>query len=150
MTASEWQEPPAAASRVPGVVLAAAIVTWVAATVTAALVGFLSLALMTLAGSVFATFPGSGDPRWSMAVSTGIVIALSAAADVAAFFTVRRRRVAAWALLGLSALAAVGGLAFGYLIAPLAVSGAGIAVIVLLLQPAARRWVRPAPDVSLG
>ena len=92
-----------------------------------------------------AVSPVGGDPRWSVGVATVIVVALSAAADVAAFFTLRRSRVAAWALMALSVLAAVGGVAFGSFLAPLAVTGARIAVLVLLLQPVARRWVRRPP-----
>lgn len=150
MTTAGWQAPPTVADRVPGVVLAAAIVTWVAATMTAGLVAFLSLALMALAGSISDAFPGWGDPRWSMGVSTAVVVVLSAAADVAAFFLLRRSRVAAWVLLALAVVATLGGLAFVSFIAPLAVTAAGIAVIVLLLQPAARRWVRPAPGAPQG
>ena len=127
----------------PGIVQAAALVTWIAATGTALLTLFLTATFLLLAGPLFATFDeGSGNPRWYFVGAAGVVVALSVAADVAGILMVRGRGWARWVLLGLSVVAALGGLMAAYYVLPLAVTAAAVAVVVMMLQPAARAWFR--------
>lgn len=83
----------AGVERPPGVVYAAAVVTWTGATGTAALTVFLTAALLLVAGPVFDAFEGGHEnPRW-FAVGAGVVVvALSATADIVAFILLRGRR----------------------------------------------------------
>ena len=130
-------------------VYAAAVVTWVGATGTAVLTLVLSVGLLFVAAPLFDAF-GSGpdNPRWYLAGAAGVVVVLSAAADVVAVFTLRGYRWAQWTLVGLSVVAAVGGVVSAYYIAPLALTAAALAVVVLLLLPDARAWFRAShiPD----
>jgi hypothetical protein len=129
------------------VVTAAAVVTWVAATGTAAFTFFLTAGLLLTAGPVFAVFDsGSGDPRWFLVGAAAAVLVLSAAADVVAVFVLHGHRWAPWVLVGLSVVAAVGGLMLAYYIVPLTVTAAAAAVGVLLLLPESRRWFRAQRD----
>ncbi|MGN6132248.1 MAG: hypothetical protein ACTHOK_18065 [Nocardioidaceae bacterium] len=149
MTTAGWQAAPTVPGRAPAVVLAAAIVTWVAASMTAALVAFGTAILLVLAGAVFEAFDGhaGGHPAWTFAAAAGAVVLLSATADVLAFLTIRRHRWACWALIGLSVAVGLAAASFAYYVVPLAVTVAAIAVVVLLLRPESRRWVRPARAV---
>jgi hypothetical protein len=132
-----------APARVPGVVLAAAIVTWVVATGTAALTMLLTVGLLIVAGPVFDAFePGADNPRWFVLAAGGVVVALSVVADVVALLVLRGQRWAQWVLVALSAVAALGGLFLAYYIAPLMITASAIAVIVLLLMPDAHAWSR--------
>ena len=142
---SAWVDLPA---RPPGVVQAAAVVTWIVATGTAVSTLFLAVGFLVVAGPVFDTFgPGSDNPRWWIVGAAGTVVALAAAADVVALFIHRGHRWARWVLIGLSVVAALGGLALAYCVAPLVVTAAAVAVVVLLLLPDARAWFRgPQPD----
>jgi hypothetical protein len=129
--------------RPPGVVYAAAVVTWIGATGTAALTAFLTAGVLLVAGPVFDAFEGGPEnPQWFAVGAAVVVVALSAAADVVAFFMLRGRRWARWALVGLSTVAGVCGVMSAYYIAPLVVTAAAVAVIVLLLLPDARAWFR--------
>ena len=73
-------------------------------------------------------------------LTDAVVLALSAAADVVAAFVLRGHRWAQWVLVGLSVVAALGGLMMAYYIVPLVVTVAAVAVVVLLLLPESRRW----------
>ena len=127
----------------PGVVYAAAVVTWVVATGTAALTLLLAVFLLWAVAPVFDAFDaGSGNPRWLVVGTAAVVLVLSAAADVCAVFVLRGRRWAQWVLVGLSMVAAAGGFISVYYIAPLVVTAAAIAVAVLLLLPDADAWFR--------
>jgi len=130
-------------------VYAAAVVTWVVATGTAALTLFVTVGLLLVLAPVFDSFDGGTDnPRWFVAGAAAVVVALSAAADVVAVFVLHGHRWAQVVLVGLSTVAAVGGVMAGYYITPLAVTAAAVAVIVLLLLPDARAWFRASyiPD----
>lgn len=153
MTAAGWQPPPTVAGRVPGVVLAAAIVTWVASSVTAALVAFGTAILLAVAGAALEAFDGrsGGHPAWAFAAAAGAVVLVCVAADVTAFFVLRRHAWARWTLIALSVPAGLAGAAFGSYVAPLAVTAAALAVVVLLTRPEARRWCRGrAADTLMG
>jgi hypothetical protein len=131
------------AERPPGGVYAAAVVTWIGATGTAALTVFLTAVLLLVAGPLFDAFEGGlENPRWLAVGAAVVVVTLSAAADVVAFFMLRGRRWAQWVLVGLSTVAVVCGVMSAYYIAPLVVTAAAVAVIVLLLLPDARAWFR--------
>jgi len=137
----------------PGVVSAAAVVTWVGATGTAALTLLLTLGLLWFAAPVLDAFDsGSDDPRWLVVGAAAAVLALSAAADVVAAFVMRGYRWAQWVLVGLSVVAALGGIMMAYYIVPLMVTVAAVAVVVLLLLPDSRRWFRTSrsPDRVLA
>lgn len=127
--------------RRPGVVSAAAVVTLVGATGTAASTLLLTVGLLWVAAPVLDAFDsGSGDPRWPVLGAAAVVLALSAAADVVAASVLRGHRWAPWVLVGLSVVAALGGLMMAYYIIPLVVTIAAVAVVVLLLLPESRRW----------
>jgi hypothetical protein len=140
-------QPPRAAglARPPGVVYAAAVVTWIAATGTAALTLLLTVGFLWTMTPVFDALDGADNWRWYVVGAAGVVVALSAAADVVAVFLLRGGRWAQWVLVGLSMVAAVGGVMSGYYIAPLVVTAAAVAVVVLLLLPDARAWFRCGP-----
>ena len=129
--------------RPPGAVFAAAAVTWVVATGTAVLTLLLAVGLLLVAAPIFDTF-GSGpdSPRWWVVGAVVVVVTLSAAADVVAVFMLRGHRWAQWGLVVLSVIAALGGVMASYYIAPLLVTAASVAVLVLLLLPGARAWFR--------
>lgn len=130
-------------SRPPGVVYAAAVVTWVGATGTALLIMFLALSLLWLAAPVFGAFDsGPENPGWFVVEAVGVVVALSAAADLVALFLLRGHRWARWVLIGLCVVAAAGGVMLAYYIVPLLVTAAAVAVTALLLLPGAGAWFR--------
>lgn len=135
----------AALSRPPGVVFAAAVVTWIGATGTALLTLFLAVSLLWLAAPVFGAFDsGPDNPGWFVVEAVGVVVALAAAADVVALYLLRGHRWARWVLIGLCVVAAAGGVMLAYYIVPLIVTAAAVAVTVLLLLPGAGAWCRPA------
>lgn len=126
-------------------VYAAAVVTWVGATGTAALTLLLAMGLLWMAAPVFDAFDsGSGNPRSFVLAIAAVIVALSAAADVVGVFMFRGHRWARWVLIGLSVLAALGGLVSAYYVGPLLVTAAAASVVVLLLLPEARVWYRAA------
>ena len=130
-------------TRPPGVVYAAAVVTWVGATGTAALTLLLTVGLLWVAAPIFDTFAsGPDNPRWYVIGAATIVLALSAAADVVAVYMLRGHDWARWVLVGLSVVAALGGVISAYYIGPLIVTAAAVVVVVLLLLPDARAWFR--------
>ena len=138
-------QPPrvAAQTKPPGVVSAAAVVTWVVSTGTAALTLLLTVGLLWVVAPVFDTFgSGQGNPRWWLVGAAAVVVSFSAAADVAAVFVLRGHRWARWVLIGLSVLAALGGVVSAYYVVPLVVTAAAMVVVVLLLFPDAREWFR--------
>jgi hypothetical protein len=129
------------------VVHAAAVVTWVGATGTGALTLLLTIGLLWIAAPVFDAFgSGSDNPRSFVVAAAAVIVALSAAADIVAVYMFRGHRWARWALLGLSVLAALGGLASAYYVGPLLVTAAAVSVVVLLLLPDARAWFGAARE----
>lgn len=138
-------QPQAALPKPPGIVYAAAVVTWVGATGTAALTLLLTVGLLWVAAPVFDSFDsGPDNPRWFVIGAAAVVVVLSAAADVVAVYVLRGHRWAQWLLVGLSVVAAVGGVISAYYIGPLIVTAAAMVVVVLLLMPDARAWFRAA------
>ena len=133
--------PVAGPARPPGVVLAAAVVTWTVASITAAFTLCLGVLVLLLGGPVFDVFRGQPLQGY-VVVAALVVIALSAAADVLAFLVFRRNRWARWALVAFSVASAVCGAMLGYYVAPLAITAAALAVIVLLFLRPARAWFR--------
>jgi hypothetical protein len=125
------------------VVYAAAVVTWVGATGTALLTLFLAVSLLWFVAPVFGAFDsGPGNPGWLVVEAVGVVVALSAAADVAAVFVLRGHRWARWVLIGLCVVAAVGGVMLAYYVVPLIVTAAAVAVTLLLSLPGSGTWFR--------
>jgi hypothetical protein len=125
----------------PGVVLAAAVVTWTIASMTAALTLGLLVLVLFFGGPVLDAFQGQ-DLRVYVVAAALVVIAFAAAADVLAYLVFRRHRWARWALVGLSVVSAVCAAMLGYYVAPLLVTVAALAVVVLLLMRPARAWFR--------
>jgi hypothetical protein len=125
----------------PGVVLAAAVLTWLGSSGTAVLTLLLAVAFLVAAAPVLDVFDAH-DLRLHVAGAALLVIAFSAAADLLAWFVLRGHRWARWGLIGFASGAAVGGAMLGYYVAPLVVTAAALAVIVLLLLPSARAWFR--------
>jgi len=135
--------------RRPGVVYAAAVVTWIGATTTAALTLLLTVSLLWIAAPVFDAFDsGSGNPRSWVVAAAAVVVGLSATADVVALFVLRGHRWSWWVLIGLSVIAALGGVMTAYYLVPLLVTALAMAVAVLLLLPDARAWCRGLPRLS--
>jgi hypothetical protein len=131
------------------VVYAAAVVTWVVASGTAALTLLLTAGLLWVASPLFDAFDsGTDNPRLFLVVAAAVVVALSVAADIVAVFVLRGQAWAQWGLVALSVVAAFGGVISAYYIGPLIVTAAATAVVVLLLLPDARAWFRTShvPD----
>jgi hypothetical protein len=129
--------------RAPGVVYAAAVVTWVAAMTTAAFTLLLTVAVFWIAAPVFDAFEsGLGNPRTFVVGAAVGVFVLSTSACVVAALVLRGYRWARWVLVGLSVLAALGGLFLAYYVGPLMVTAAAVAVVILLSTPDARAWSR--------
>jgi dipeptide/tripeptide permease len=129
--------------RPPGVVYAAAVMTWVAATGTALLTLLVTATVLWLAAPIFENFEsGPHNPRWDMLAMAAVVVAVCVLADVVAIFVLRGRRWAQWLLIALCVLAALGGIITSYYVAPLLVTATAGAVAVLLLLPDARFWFR--------
>ncbi|HSE10771.1 MAG TPA: hypothetical protein VLB29_19055 [Nocardioidaceae bacterium] len=117
------------------------MVTWTTAATTAAFTVCLAATALLFGGPLFDVFQGH-RLQWYVAGAALVVIALSAAAGGLATLVFRRRRWARWALVALSVVAAVGGAMLGYYVAPLAITAAALAVVVLLFLPPARAWFR--------
>jgi hypothetical protein len=106
---------------------------------------FLAVCLLWLAAPVIGAFDsGPDNPRWFVVEAVGVVVALSAAADVVALFLLHGHGWARWVLIGLCVVAAAGGFILAYYIVPLIVTATAVAVIVLLLLPGAGAWCRAA------
>ena len=127
--------------RPPGVVLAAAVVTWTMASITAAGALCLGILVLLLGGPIFDVFEAQHLQAYVVA-DVLVVFALSTAADVLAYLVFRRHRWARWALVALSVISAVCAAMLGYYVAPLAITVAGLVVIVLLFLRPARAWFR--------
>jgi hypothetical protein len=147
VTDSLPEHPPAilhadvAAAGPPSVVQAAAILTWIGATGTAALTVLMTVAWLWVAAPVFAAFDsGPDNPRWWLIGFAVAVLALSAAAAVLAFRVWQGERWAWWGLLVLSALAAFAGVITAYAVIPLLVAALAMAAFVLLLLSDSRAW----------
>ncbi|MCW2760770.1 MAG: hypothetical protein JWR85_971 [Marmoricola sp.] len=131
--------------RPPGVVYAAAVVTWVAATGTAFVIVLLAVTLLWLAAPIFEYFEsGSNNPQWIVISVAVVVVAVCTLADFAAVFILRGRRWAQCLLIALCVVAALAGAVMSYYIAPILVTAAAGAVVLLLLLPDARAWFRGA------
>ncbi len=136
------QGPVTVGSKPPGVVRAAAILTWIGAAGTAAFSVLMTAAWLVVAAPAFDAFDsGFGNPRWWLVGFALVVVALSAAAAGLAFRVWRGDRWAWWGLLVLSALAALAGVLTAYAVVPLLVAGLGIATVVLLMLSDSRAWV---------
>jgi hypothetical protein len=122
-------------------VVAAAVVTWTAASITAAFALCFGVLALLLGGTVFDVFEGQNLQAYVVAAVV-VVIALSAAADVLAYLVFRGRRWARWALVVLSVASAVCAAMLGYYVAPLVITAAALAVVVLLFLRPARAWFR--------
>lgn len=118
-------QPPSAPDGPPGVVLAAAIVTWTAASITAALTFILSVLALLLGGPTFDAFQ-SRDLQAYVAATALVVITLSVAADVLAYLVFRMHRWARWALIALSVISAACAAMLGYYLAPLLITAAAL------------------------
>jgi hypothetical protein len=116
----------AGAAKPPGVVQAAAILTWIGA---AAFDAFES---------------GPSNPRWWLIGLAAVSLALCAAAAFLARRVWRGDRWAWWGLVVLSAVAALGGVLTAYAVLPLLVAGLATATFVLLLLSDSRAWVGTA------
>lgn len=127
--------------RPPGVVLAAAVVTWAAASITAAFTAFLAVVVLLLGGPFFDAFRAQDLQAYVVGAAL-VVIAASVAADVLAYMTFRRHRWARWVLVALSMVSAVCAAMLAYYVAPLLITAAGLAVVVLLFLRPARAWFR--------
>ena len=123
--------------------VAAAVVTWTAASITAAFTLCFGLLVLLLADPVFDAFEGQNLQAY-VVVTIAVVIALSAAANVLAYLVFRGHRWARWALVVLSTASALCAAMLGYYVAPLVITAAAIAVVVLLFWRPARAWFRSA------
>jgi hypothetical protein len=125
----------------PGAVYAAVVVTWIAATVTAAFAVVFTASLLWLAAPLFETFDfGTHNPRWFVLGFGLAVVLLCVLADVVAYFVLHAHRWAHWALISLCVVAALAGVMTSYYIAPLLVTAVAVGVGVMLLMPTARAW----------
>jgi hypothetical protein len=139
---ADFPPPPVVGSkRPPGVVVAAAVVTWTAASITAAFALCFGVLVLLFGDPVFDVFEGQNLQAYVVAVVDG-VMGLSAAADVLAYLVFRGHRWARWALVVLSVASAVYAAMLGYYVAPLVITAAALAVVVLLFLKPARAWLR--------
>lgn len=111
--------------------IAAAVVTWTTASITAAVSFCLGVLVLLFGDPVFDVFEGQNLQVYVVA-TIGVVIALSAAADVLAYRVFRGHRWARWALVVLSAASGLCAATLGYYVAPLVITAAASAVVVLL------------------
>ena len=123
--------------------IAAVVVTWTAASIVGAFALCFGVLVLTFGDPVFDVFEGQNLEAYVVA-STLVVIALSAAADVLAYLVFRGRGWARWALVVLSLASAVCAATLGYYVAPLVITAAALAVVVLLFLRPARTWFRSA------
>lgn len=121
--------------------VAAAAVTWIAASTTAAFALCLGVLALVFGGPVFDVFEGQSLQAYVVAAIVGVV-ALSAAADLLAYLVFRGKRWARWGLVVLSVASAAGAAMLGYYVAPLVITAAGLAVVVLLFLGPSRAWFR--------
>ena len=121
--------------------IAAAVVTWTTASITAAFSLCLGVLVLLFGDPVFDVFEGQNLQVYVVA-TIGVVIALSAAADVLAYRVFRGHRWARWALVVLSAASGLCAATLGYYVAPLVITAAASAVVVLLFLRPARTWFR--------
>lgn len=121
--------------------VAAAVVTWAAASMTAAFALCFGVLILLFGGPVFDVFEGQNLQAY-VAGTVVVVIALSAAANVLAYLVFRGHRWARWALVVLSVASAVAAAMLGYYVAPLVITAAALAVVVLLFLRPARAWFR--------
>ena len=131
----------AEAQRPPGAVLAAAVVTWVTASLTAAIAVCLGVIVLLFGGAVLDVF----EFQYWRAYVVGtvvVVVALSATAGLLAYKVARGTRWARWALVVLSIASALPASMLGYYVAPLLITAAALAVVVLLFVRPARAWFR--------
>lgn len=121
--------------------LAAAIVTWVFATVTAVTAVLGTVLLLPFAGTFVEDlgFESSSVTR-DLLEGAAVVLAVTFVADLVAFFVLRRQPWARWTLLLLSVSAGTASAMLGYYVVPLVVTAAAAAVVVLLLLPSTGRW----------
>jgi hypothetical protein len=141
-----YHYPPPPRTGPPGVVQAAAILTYVC-TGLAMLTTLMFLAMAVLVGSVVA-----GDFQRSDLVHAGVYLTLSAIFSIgggvlACWFAWQTTRRQGWARIGLTVLAALTVVLGGLTLSPpglLAAAGA-IAVLVLLFLPETNTWFREAP-----
>ena len=131
----------AGSQRPPGVVVAAAVVTWATASITAAIALCSGVLVLLFGGPVFDVFEGQNLQAYVVGTVV-VVVALSAAADVLAYFVFRGHRWARWALVVLSIASAVPAAMLGYYVAPLTITTAALTVVVLLFLRPARAWFR--------
>lgn len=133
--------------RPPRVVIAAAMCTWVAATGIAATTALLALGHLLAIAVLLAPFNGPAELVWGVAGEGAAILSVCVGADLVALFVYRGQRWARWTLICLSACTVLGGLLAFQLIFPLALSLIAVAVIGLLLLPAADAWFAPdSPD----
>ena len=134
--------PPVTGSeRPPGVVLAAAVVTWTVASTTAVFTLGLGVLVLLLGGPFFDAFQVQ-QMQGYVVVAALLIVAFVIAADILAFLVLRGHRWARWTLVAFSVVSAACGAMLGYFVAPLAITAAALVVIVLLFLRPARAWFR--------
>lgn len=139
---ADFPPPPVVGSnRPPGVVVAAAVATWTTASITAAFALCFGVLVLLFGDPVFDVFEGQNLQAYVVAAVV-VVMGLSAAADVLAYFVFRGHRWARWALVVLSVASAVCAAMLGYYVAPLVITAAALTVVVLLFLKPARAWFR--------
>lgn len=121
--------------------VAAAVVTWTAASITAAFALSFGVLALVFGGPVFDVFEGQDLQAYVVAAFVG-VIALSAAADLLAYLVFRGKRWARWGLVVLSLASAACAAMLGYYVAPLVITATALAVVVLLFLRPSRAWFR--------
>lgn len=92
---------------------------------------------------MFDAFEGQNLQAYVVATIV-VVVALAAAADVLAYWVFRGHRWARWVLVALSVASALCAAMLGYYVAPLVITAAASAVVVLLFLRPARAWFRSA------
>ena len=121
--------------------VAAAVVTWTGASTTAAFALCFGVLVLLFGGPVFDVFEGQNLQAYVVSAVL-VVVVLSAAADVLAYLVFRGHRWARWALVVLAVASAVCAATLGYYVAPLGITAAALAVVVLLFLRPARSWFR--------
>jgi hypothetical protein len=106
---------------------------------TAAFALCLGVLALVFGGPVFDVFEGQNLQAYVVAAVV-VVIAFSAAADFLAYLVFRGKRWARWALVALSFASATCAAMLGYYVAPLVITAAALAVVMLLFLRAARAW----------
>jgi hypothetical protein len=127
--------------RPPGVVLAAAVITWTVASIIVVFTVGLGVLVLLLGGPFFDAFQAQ-QMQGFVVVAALLIVAFALAADVLALLVFRGHRWARWTLVVFSVASAACGAMLGYYVAPLAITVAALAVIVLLFLRPARAWFR--------